>query len=77
LASTTSPLSDDQPTLLRRLAQIVSRTVVAGYTWVCQLFTRPKTEAELRAEEKARRAKIRRALRGLPPEPDGTVGKVG
>ena len=44
------------------------RLAVAGFGRIKRLFVTPRSTSELRVDEKARQAGIRRELRGLPTE---------
>jgi hypothetical protein len=64
--------ADRQPSLALRLAKwtvVLPILAVTGVTvWVRRWFGKPRTEAELRTDEKQRQRQIKRELRGLTPE---------
>jgi hypothetical protein len=53
---------------LRWWLTIPAVAAVATYFWFKSLFVSAPTEAELRQAVKAKQRRIRRELRGLPPE---------
>ncbi len=48
------------------------RLAIGGFRRVKRVFVTPKSAGELRADEKARQAGVRRELRGLPTAHDHT-----
>ena len=54
--------------LLKMSFGLPVRVAVGGFHRLKRLFVTPKSVSELRTDEKARQAGIRRELRGLPTE---------
>lgn len=65
--------ADRQPSLALRIAKwavfLPAVALVGVAHWVRRRFAGPPSESERRSEEKARRRRIKRELRGLEPEP--------
>lgn len=62
---TASPL-DGVVRLLKRTLSLPVRVAVGGFRWVKRRLVTPRSAGELRADDKARQAGVRRELRGLP-----------
>ena len=56
--------------ILKSSLGLTLRLAIGGFRRVKRVFVTPKSAGELRADEKARQAGVRRELRGLPTAHD-------